>query len=99
MGRGARLPPLRLADSRRHPGNPAGEAATLHRLGDAHRLMKRYAEAVAYYGEALTIREQVGSLRGQGVTHGELAALYLETGRWECALEHCRQALSIHDQT
>jgi tetratricopeptide (TPR) repeat protein len=61
--------------------------------------MGRYDEAASYYREALAIRERIGSLRGQGATHAELAALFLETGEWDLALEHCQRVLAIHDHT
>jgi len=80
-------------------GHAVGEASTLHRLGEACRLMSRQDDAANYYRDALTIRERIGSLRGQGATHGELAVLFLEAGQWEPALEHCRQAMAIHDKT
>ncbi len=88
-----------VLDACRKGSNASGEASALHRLGDAYRLMKRYDEAVTYYLDALAIRQRIGALRGQGVTHGEIAALYLETGQPELALEHCREALAMHDRT
>jgi DNA-binding SARP family transcriptional activator len=89
----------KLLHTWRELGNRIGEASTLHRLGNAHRQMRRYDEAIGYYREALAIRGRIGALREQGTTHGELAALFLETDRGEPALEHCRLALEIHEHT
>jgi tetratricopeptide (TPR) repeat protein/DNA-binding SARP family transcriptional activator len=76
-----------------------GEAATLHRLADACRRLRRNDEALAHYEQALAIRERVGSLRGQGATQGAIAGLYLETGQPELAIDRCRRALDLHTRT
>ncbi|MEV4516063.1 BTAD domain-containing putative transcriptional regulator [Dactylosporangium sp. NPDC049525] len=75
------------------------EAAALHRLGDAHRMSGRQDEAATAYLRALDLRVRLESLRGQAVTHGALATLYLETARHEAALRHCRLALDLHSLT
>lgn len=90
---------IEVLDACRKASYPLGEAATLNWLGYAYRQMRQYGQAVTHYFGALAIREQIGSLRGQGTTHGELAALYLEMGQAELALQHCRLAAQISDRT
>jgi tetratricopeptide (TPR) repeat protein len=83
----------------RKDGNPAGEAAALQRLGDASRRMGRYDHAVRYLRGALASWERIGSWRGQGTTHGEFAALYLDHGQLELAYHHGHLAVEIHGRT
>ncbi|MEQ4305761.1 tetratricopeptide repeat protein [Plantactinospora sp. B6F1] len=79
----------------RESTNLLGQAATLHRLGDAHQQLRRYDRAAACYEEALAIREDLGTWRDQAMTHERLAALWLDTGRPEEALRRCELALAI----
>ncbi|MGI5145370.1 ATP-binding protein [Plantactinospora sp. CA-294935] len=75
-----------------------GQAATLHRLGDAQQQLRRYDQAAACYQEALVIREGLGAWRDQAVTHERLAALRLRTGDPEGALRHCELALALQER-
>ena len=77
----------------------AGEAATLHRLGDAHLQMRQYQQSEANYLQSLSIRERIGALRGVGLTHSGLGTLHLAAGRLSSALHHCTVALDIHVHT
>jgi tetratricopeptide (TPR) repeat protein len=87
-----------LRDCRRS-GNRPGQAAALHRLGDAYRKLKRYESAAGRYRAALTIRVAIGSFRGQGLTYAALAALFLEAGDARRARESCQRALVIYEHT
>ncbi|HET8657708.1 MAG TPA: tetratricopeptide repeat protein [Micromonosporaceae bacterium] len=88
-----------VLDACRNTSNAPGEASSLHRLGYAYRWLKQYDQAISCYIAALTIRQRIGSLRGQGTTYGELAALYLEMNEIGLALRHCQLALKIYERT
>jgi DNA-binding SARP family transcriptional activator/tetratricopeptide (TPR) repeat protein len=76
-----------------------GEASALHRLGDVSRRLTEFPKAIAYYSQSLEIRHSIGALRAEGTVHGDLARTYLELNQTRLALDHCLQALEIHDRT
>ncbi|MFY1690142.1 AfsR/SARP family transcriptional regulator [Plantactinospora sp. WMMB782] len=82
----------------REGGDLLGQAAILHRLGDAHQQLRRYDQAALCYREALAIRERLAAWRDQAVTHERLAALQLRTGEPEAALRRCELALALQDR-
>jgi tetratricopeptide (TPR) repeat protein len=67
-------------------------------LGEALRLMGRYAEARTAYENSLVDKRAAGDLRGQAVTNGELGRLAQEQGNLLDAAQRLRQALSFFQQ-
>jgi tetratricopeptide (TPR) repeat protein len=67
-------------------------------LGEALRLMGRYAEARTAYENSLVDKREAGDLRGQAVTNGELGRLAQEQGNLLEAAQRLRQALSFFQQ-
>jgi tetratricopeptide (TPR) repeat protein len=89
---------LAVRATSRRLGNSFGEAATLHRLGDAYRQANQPERALATYTAALEIRRHIGSTRGQGSSHQGLSKFYLDSGNLSLAAEHCAAALTIHER-
>jgi tetratricopeptide (TPR) repeat protein len=82
----------------RRLGNEFGEAATLHRLGDAYRKEGRAGLALPAYREALRLRKAIGAERAQAVSHTGLSRFHLDAGQRDLAQQHCAAALAIYDR-
>jgi tetratricopeptide (TPR) repeat protein len=80
-------------DSARLVGDRGGEAWVLNNLGLVHRKM-HMPEAIGYYQDALTIRQEIGDQRGEAQSANNLANAHLELGRNEEALDLLKQSLA-----
>jgi tetratricopeptide (TPR) repeat protein len=72
----------------------------LTNLGEAHRSLGQYAEAIAALAEALPIAQETGDSRGdrfanrrrQGLILSNLGITYYAMGEYTLALENLRKA-------
>src|SRR5262249_30939372 len=72
--------------------------ACLTDLADALRYQGRYAEARQTYEGGLKVDEELGDLRGQGVSLGQLGTLAMLEGKLDEAAERYRAALALFQQ-
>jgi DNA-binding SARP family transcriptional activator len=78
-------------------GDKRGEAWVLNNLGMAFGL-RRKAEAVGWFEQALAIRREIGDKRGEAQSANNLADTYLELGRVSEALDPLERALRLQRQ-
>lgn len=79
----------------RAAGDRAGEATTLHNLGDLHKLLDEYAQADVAYEEALTLRRALGDQHGEAATLLNIGANYYVQGHKDMALDYFMRALPL----
>jgi tetratricopeptide (TPR) repeat protein len=77
-------------------GDRAGEADALNQLG---HLTSDYAQACAYYEDALTIRRSVGEVAQQSRSYNNLGLVYWSLGLYSKARECLEQAVAIGRET
>ena len=82
----------------REIGNASGEASTLNNIGVVHKLLGRYAEALAQYDASLKIKRALGDKAGEANTLGNIANVYHLTGKYAEALTQFDTALGIMRQ-
>lgn len=94
------IPLLRAAlGNYRRLANLRMQAHCLGRLADTYRQLGHLHQAVLFGAEALAIRERIQDERGIGLSHAELAQLFLDAGQLPRALHHCRHALQVYEAT
>ncbi len=81
-------------ESTRRAGDRQGEAWVLNNLGLVHEQMEQ-GEAIGFYEEALTIRQEIGDRRGEAQTANNLANAHLQSGRGAEALDPANRALVL----
>ncbi len=92
---GIHLRSLQLA-AYRSIGDRRGEGMALNNLGYLARRLGQWAQARAYYEQALAIRREVGDRRGEGVTLTNLGGLALDLEQTDEARHYYEQGLTIH---
>ncbi|MFL6197139.1 MAG: CHAT domain-containing tetratricopeptide repeat protein [Thermoanaerobaculia bacterium] len=92
---GEALEPFQAALALRPPGS-RGRAVTLGSLGVAYRGLGRLEDARKAYAEALRIFRQLGDVREQADSLGNLARLETTAGQDAAALDHFDHALEAY---
>ena len=77
---------------------PGNSALDLSRIGSVYDDLSQYDKALGFYGQALTIRRQLGDKAGEAVTLNNIGLVYLELSQYDKALAFYQQALTIHRQ-
>lgn len=78
----------RLGDRRR-------EARALGNVGNAHRDLGQFAEAIPYYEQRLSIAREVGDRRSEGSALGDLGVAFSQLGQLDKAVACHEQHLAI----
>ena len=79
-------------------GNRAGQAVTLNNIGGGHESAGQLEQALEYYRQSLSIREEVGDRGGVATTLNNIGMIYSRTGQLEQALEYYGRALPILEE-
>lgn len=79
----------------RQLSDTAGEAETLHYLGQAERKMANYDEAIRAHNRALTLSRDAGDRAGQGQALIDLGDVYERRKDYSKAIEFYKKALAI----
>jgi tetratricopeptide (TPR) repeat protein len=80
-------------------GDRAGLAVTLNNIGLVYDRLGQPEQALAYYQQALPIREEVGDRAGESVTRYNMAMMYRAQGQLAEAVEALRQVVALDEQT
>ncbi len=83
---------------RRCAGVEGLEVFALHRIGEAHRRTRAYAEAASFCRDGLWLAERLGYANGQGRCLTELALIYAERGDIASARGYAARALTLHQR-
>jgi tetratricopeptide (TPR) repeat protein len=57
-----------------------------------------WQQALDYYQQALTIKNDLGDSFSQAITLNNIGAIYFQLGQWDKALNHFHKALSIRHE-
>jgi tetratricopeptide (TPR) repeat protein len=79
-------------------GALAGQAAAHLSLGDVHRCLSRYDQAIGHYLRSLAASRAVGWVAGEAAALGNLGNVCWRAGRLQEAAEHHRLALVLDRQ-
>ena len=77
----------------REIGYPSGEAASLNKLGEIYRRKGGLDQAKSYLLDCLTIREQLGSVRGVAYTNISIGRVHLQNSEFDEARTRFVQSL------
>ncbi|XP_071443187.1 tetratricopeptide repeat protein 28, partial [Hetaerina americana] len=77
------------------------EAAAYGALGLTHRLLRQYDKALGYHTQELTLRQEIGDVRGECRAHGHLGAVHMSLGHYthaaRCYQEQLERARELGD--
>lgn len=74
-----------------------GEGNAVGNLGNVHNASGQYEEAIAYYKQALAIRQKIGDVRGEGSDLGNLGVAYKNLGQHAKAIEFLEKSRVIFE--
>ncbi|WP_405772330.1 tetratricopeptide repeat protein [Actinacidiphila glaucinigra] len=80
-------------------GDLPGQGAAQLSLGDVHRCLSLYHQAIDHYAQARALNEQAAWLDGQAAALGNLGNTYERAGRLQDAAETHRKALDLDQRT
>ena len=78
-------------------GNQVMVAQHYANIGDACRMMKKYADAEEALMRSMSIAKQLGALDVISKAENFLSLLYAETGQWQKAYDHYKGFISARD--
>jgi len=82
----------------RDSGNELGEAITLGLIGNCHKRLGNYDQALDLLGRALTKKRQLGNRLEEGKTLTHLGLVYWELADYDTATELLEQAIDIGEE-